>query len=429
MKRMIKSIPKNKQVIISISYGNYLKSNGGTDKVILEHQTFFNQNGVSYIFLYPFKRKYFGIDILAYSVILDGIEIAEYLPKEKIYNYLKLLHEQNFSFQGFFIHHLMGNSVESLRWLLGAIQIPVYIYLHDYYTCCPQYNLLRNDEYFCDPLSNSQCHYCQYDEMAQHNRLEFRRLLDDVKECLIVIAPSQKCAQIWIHFYPEYASNIHVIPHQKMIKLDRNDRKINQRLRLAFIGRQVYCKGWLDWKKIVELINTNNLPYDLYYFGTGSEQLKNVKNSVVMFKVGNTNAMIDALTENHIDVVALLSNWPETYSYTLYEAVSANCYVLTNSDSGNIEHEVISNMWGTVYNSDKELVELVLDYDKMRQFVLDYRKNNTNYFDIVPNSEELLEIVKNQVIPPKFNLPVQKNVDLALMCVRVLKKIIKYIKG
>lgn len=426
---MIKSIPKNKQVIISISYGNYLKSNGGTDKVILEHQTFFNEAGISYIFLYPFKRKYFGIDLLSYSIILDGIEIAEYLSEKEIYSYFEDIYKQKYSFIGFFVHHLMGNSIESLRSLLSSIQIPTYVYLHDYYTCCPQYNLLKNDEYYCDPLNKMRCSHCKYIESAQSNILEYKKLFGDVKERLTVIAPSQKCAEIWLHFYPEYTSNIRVILHQKMIKIDRGIQFTNKKLRMAFIGRQEFCKGWSVWKMIVELINKNNLPYDLYYFGTGLEQLENVKNSVVMFKAGNTNSMIEALTENQIDVVALLSNWPETYSYTLYEAIASNCYVLTNNDSGNIENQVTSNRWGIVYNNDEELKKLILDYNKVQQLVINYRKECTNYFDIIPNSEELIEMVKNKNFNSIIDFPVRKNTHLALRMIRTLKKVEKQIKG
>ena len=319
----------------------------------------------------------------------------------------------------------MGNSIESLRNLLSSIRIPTYVYLHDYYTCCPQYNLLKNDEYYCNPLSIRKCDYCKYFETAQNNRVEYEKLFDDLKDRLTVIAPSQKCAEIWQHFYPEYRSSVRVILHQKMILSDSNNQIINQKLRMAFIGRQEFCKGWSVWKMIVELINKHNLPYDLYYFGTGLEQLENVKNSVVVFKAGNTNAMIEALKENQIDVVALLSNWPETYSYTLYEAIASNCYVLTNNDSGNIEHQVKSNGWGTVYSIDSELEELILDYKKMQQLVIDYRKKYTNYFDVVPNSEELIDMVKNQRFDSKIDFFVKKRTNLSLRLIRNLKKLLR----
>ncbi len=42
--------------VISVSYGNYLIQNGGTDKVIREHQEMFAREGVSYLFLFPVIR-------------------------------------------------------------------------------------------------------------------------------------------------------------------------------------------------------------------------------------------------------------------------------------------------------------------------------------------------------------------------------------
>lgn len=426
---MKKLYPKNKQIIFSISYGNYLKSNGGTDKVILEHQNFFNIDGFSYFFIYPFKRRYFGIDIIAYSVILDGNEVAEYLSEKELFNYLKVLHNDKYIFNCFFVHHLMGTSVDSLMRLFKAIQIPVYLYLHDYYTCCPQYNLLKNDEKYCNPQSGKKCSDCKYNTQAESNRKKFNELFEELKTRLTIIAPSQKCAEIWKLFYPIYGSHVRVISHQIIRKYLKNDEPINSRLRIAFIGRQEYCKGWSIWKQIVDLTNKNNLCYDLFYFGTGTDQLLNVKNHQVMFKAGSTNAMIDALIKNKIDIVMLLSNWPETYSYTLYEAIAANCYVITNCSSGNIEQQVYRNKWGFVYSSERELKSLLLDEQELMAKVKKFRSCNGYFKDIQPNSQEIINLVKVRSNKQGFVSYKPKSTKILLRIIRLLKKLNNKIHG
>ncbi len=39
--------------ILSLSFGNYLKADGGVDKAIKEYQELFNENGISYVHVSP----------------------------------------------------------------------------------------------------------------------------------------------------------------------------------------------------------------------------------------------------------------------------------------------------------------------------------------------------------------------------------------
>ena len=42
-----------KRFVLSVSYGDYRSSVGGTDKVILAHSKMFREAGVDYVFLFP----------------------------------------------------------------------------------------------------------------------------------------------------------------------------------------------------------------------------------------------------------------------------------------------------------------------------------------------------------------------------------------
>ena len=61
------------------------------------------------------------------------------------------------------------------------------------------------------------------------------------------------------------------------------------------------------------------------------------------------------MEKDKIDIVMLLSNWPETYSYTMYEALAANCFILSNENSGNIEQNVRKEHWGIIYRDYETL--------------------------------------------------------------------------
>jgi glycosyltransferase involved in cell wall biosynthesis len=69
--------------------------------------------------------------------------------------------------------------------------------------------------------------------------------------------------------------------------------------------------------------------------------------------------MIDALRKNEIDVAFLWSICPETFSFTLYEALAAGCFVITNPASGNIQAYIKANpAAGLVVDDEHALMEL-----------------------------------------------------------------------
>ena len=58
--------------------------------------------------------------------------------------------------------------------------------------------------------------------------------------------------------------------------------------------------------------------------------------------------MTKALRDNDIQVALLWAKWPETYSYTFYESLSANLYIITNRVSGNITNQVEERRCGMI---------------------------------------------------------------------------------
>jgi glycosyltransferase involved in cell wall biosynthesis len=66
--------------------------------------------------------------------------------------------------------------------------------------------------------------------------------------------------------------------------------------------------------------------------------------------------MLDALRTHRIDVAFLWSVWPETFCFTLHEAMAAGCYVVTNPNSGNIQATVVQANCGKVFASEEEVV-------------------------------------------------------------------------
>jgi hypothetical protein len=69
-------------------------------------------------------------------------------------------------------------------------------------------------------------------------------------------------------------------------------------------------------------------------------------------------AMIEALEANEIDLVLVLSPWPETFSYVTFEAMAAGCDVVTLANSGNVADAVLTNGRGLVAADEAALFNL-----------------------------------------------------------------------
>ena len=66
----------------------------------------------------------------------------------------------------------------------------------------------------------------------------------------------------------------------------------------------------------------------------------------------NRNAAIDLLRQHAIDLVVLLSTWPETFSFAAHEAMVAGAYVVCLSDSGNVAAAVRQSGRGCVLDDE-----------------------------------------------------------------------------
>ena len=73
--------------------------------------------------------------------------------------------------------------------------------------------------------------------------------------------------------------------------------------------------------------------------------------------------MIDAIAAHDIDIVLVLSPWPETFAYVTYEAFAAGADVIALADSGNVAAAIIKNNMGLVVRDEETLISL---FDSLR---------------------------------------------------------------
>ena len=377
--------------VLSFSYGDYLSANGGTDKVILEHQRMFNEIGVSYLYFCPVRFTYklpFPPNSF-WLMILDG-KRQSMLHTSEVISYLNSITADGGECLGLFIHHLLGLNLPGVKEIAGAYTGSVYVYVHDYYNICTAYNLVRpgTNELCEGELCEEKCGDCPALANSLKLRAEITGIFDAVdKERLFFICPSPVAQQHIAHSLPAYSANTMIIPHQKLKGSFGGNRNVEFPLKIAFIGGTTELKGWKEFCRLAELYSGET--YRFYYFGVFPVHDDRITAVPVHFRDGRS-AMTQALRENGIDCVFLWSKCHETYSYTYYEALSANCYIITNKNSGNIQHQVRQCGSGVV-TDDAGLNALFSAPADFMTLVSEYKSTCCGIPDTLEENDEIVQ--------------------------------------
>ena len=382
--------------VISISYGNYLIQNGGTDKVIREHQDLFAGCDIDYIFLFPVVRT-IKIGKVSRTYRFWGVnknkELIGLFKLDGVINYIDSRSYGDNNCRGVFIHHTWRVLAEDLKAILNSIEAPIYYYLHDFHSICDGNNLIDQSGNYCGyGLSHFKCNKeCVYYEQSQANRAALLSLIRGYESRITFVAPSDNTREIYQRSFEEYSDKFITIGHQQLVG-EYVRKPYGNPVKIAFIGKQVSLKGWEDYKELVKDLG-NSSEYEFYYLGTGTDALANVKAAEVSVREQGPDAMMNTLRSLGIDVVLLLSRWPETYSYTYFEAYAAGCFVVTYACSGNMADMVKKNHNGIVVDNKDQLISLLHDSNSLTRCMNDFFMKNPHFPLVLKVNNEIVGAV------------------------------------
>lgn len=378
------------EFVLSISYGNYLIQNGGTDKVIREHCKMFNRAKLRYLFIFPIQqKKRVGGEII--SLHFWGLNLDQHFVGVFTFNNLiKVINNYQIDNEcrAIFIHHTWRVEEYEIKKLLRLNKSSVYFYLHDFHMICDNNNFMDKVDHFCGyGVSTFKCNdKCENYNASCQNRILFKHIMEEYKDRICCIAPSENTKHIFANTFPTYEKNFKCIEHQKVTYYRGLVSKEGKPLRVAFIGAQNSIKGWDDFKLIINNLEKEDI--ELYYLGTGTDIPSGVKAVRVSVREQGDSAMQDALLANKIDVVLLLSCWPETYSYTFFESLSAGCFVIAYECSGNIVNQIKQKKCGKIFKSFQELNHYLGNVGRLKKDVYEYRNSGSQIpGQLVPNDE------------------------------------------
>ena len=354
-----------KGLIVSLSHDCYIRVIGGTQIFIADEQARFNESGYAYVHISPQIARLTLAAAESPSlvrVVVDG-KLAGLSPIDAVRGALEKIKSKSNDRPDLVIHSMMGFGVKDVMKLCVALQPKRRIYwLHDYSTLCEGFNLLRNDAQFCGapPASSLACRVCVYGKTRKHYLEGMRALF---KTCRFDVAsPSAFALKLWVKStdLPRMSEAVH--PHWRLV-LGKSRRKkpIRKNARrpvsVAFVGFPSPNKGWQIFCEAVQRFHGDKRYKFFHFAARNTSSLPHVKFIQTEVTAADRYATRRLLEDNGIDLVALLSPWPETFSFVAHEAIAAGSKIVCFEESGNVADVVRQLGCGHIAKDAEALME------------------------------------------------------------------------
>lgn len=238
--------------------------------------------------------------------------------------HIDVLHVQHF------IHHPLNWSLLLKNW-----DGDLYITIHDYYSICPSFNLLDWNDRFCNGGNEVQCSAClkknprisldiDLKEWRFHHANNFSRAAS-------IFLPSLYALNLITKHFKDHVEKMEVLEHGIHPSTTHHNVRIIKNTsvkKIGFLGGLSKTKGSDHIKNII--LSDENKSFDWFTIGNiGDESLVSLQlsNCSHIGRYEREN-LSDILKKLEIDLIILISIWPETFSYTLSESWNAGIPVL-----------------------------------------------------------------------------------------------------
>ena len=360
----------NFRIAISISHDNYRKIPGGVQLCIQREEECFVKDGYEYLNLYPWQPLPQLADSEAtpdpyVKLTLNGVALGTALTSTVTAALGKIQHRINRT--EVIIHHLLGHSPERITELCEAINRKrCYFWLHDFFSICPSYVLQRNGITYCGapPVYSNACELCVYGSDRVKHLSRMKEMFS--KLAMHVISPSEVTRLLWQACSSLPCEAITVAPHMELTFFRRPQPEPvsrSTRITIAYTGTQSAPKGWKKFEEIVNRFRGKSR-FRFMYFGTAAPEIPSLVHVSVHVTIDSPNAMIDALRAENVDLVLHWAGWPETFSFSTFEALAASAFVITNPGSGNVA-KVVSETGRGIVLEDEEALDRFLSGAEM----------------------------------------------------------------
>lgn len=374
-------------LVVSFSHDDYTANVGGVQHCIGIEQRAFSDAACVYLHLSPWQAAptlFAGRDPgqVPLRILCDGEEVGYAIGRDVVGLVSALRAGPLAALPAWLVvHALHGHAPEVVLQMHDALQPKnAYFWLHDYFTVCTGYNLLRNQVAFCDapPVTSAGCSICVYGESRADHLARIGTLFSKVR--FTAVAPSQHTADQWRKSTDLPVADLIVAPHCDIeLEGQRLDSQFAassiseeqselRPIRIAFLGHPVAHKGWPVFQEMVrQFCGTGK--YEFWHLGSASDAKLPLLFSEVKVTPENPDAMIQAVEVANIDVVLQWSICPETFGIAARECLAAGAFLLTPRGSGAIAAYVTTSIGRGKVLDDEAALHAYLASDELRDVV------------------------------------------------------------
>jgi len=379
--RRLAEVISMRALVVSVSHDDYHRNLGGVQNLIRQERAALERAGCAYLHIAPLAP----LPLLAETATAQSLHVllrlgADHLGVATMEDLAACLEALSIAGARLFVvvHHLLGHSPEALAALTAIAAHGTIAWIHDYFTLCANYTLLRNDVRFCGapPPNSGACGVCAYGADRAEHMARVRRFFDAARP--LVLAPSETALEIWRSHGDLPHRDAGVQPPARLVLADDPLPAVepDRELRVAHLGMPSHHKGWPTFAALARRC-AKDPAYGFYRFGAPSEVrlAGGIRNIDVRVSHDRPNAMIEAISEHRIDVVVNWSPWPETFCYTVHEALAGGAFVLASAGAGHVSAALraIAPEQGCVLESEAELFRL-FEERRLARLVRDARR-------------------------------------------------------
>jgi hypothetical protein len=360
--------PGREGLVLSVSHDDYVTNFGGIQNLIAQEQRDFELEGWSYLHASPASPLPMLAEPVSASTFrlclrLNGEMVGAVLLQDLAKALATLRDERRLELV---LHHLMGHAPELVIQLAEAAGVRPTVWLHDFFTICPNYVLMRNGVTFCGgPQADSAaCTICVWGPDRLNHLPRVHGFFEATRPQ--ILAPSRSALDLWLRKgrLPHAAAEILPLARLAMAEVDTEHAqpaRAGEALRVCHVGAPVMHKGWPVFEELAMRLAADTR-YGFYQIGIpGDSPLPGcIRGIPIRVSPEQPDAMIEAIAEHRIDVALVWSLWPETFCFVAHEALAGGAYVVGRAAAGNVWPAVAANApaQGCVVENEPELFRL-----------------------------------------------------------------------
>lgn len=297
----------------------------------------------------------------------DGLDL--HLPASNVSFLVSLL--KSFGVSLVHIHHVLDYPFD-LRVLIDSLHVPFYLTVHDYFLICPRINLMPPQQKYCGEPEPSQCNQCLSINAPQGSvdivwwRAQHAWLFE---EASVVICPSRDVATRCKRYFPDAAYR--AVSHEKMAPDVFDNVKApaltkGEPLRIAILGVLARHKGLKLISEALAIANKTASPLEFRLIGFAEDNVPSVAANLFSQTGPYQDADLGRLIEEFNPHLILFSACcPETYSYTLTEALNSKRPIMA-THIGAFPERLAGRRWTWLIDWDISGGELIQKLETVR---------------------------------------------------------------